>query len=123
MPTVTILYAIALAALGGGFYFTLSPTSLTALIPVFFAIPVFLLGLLARNERYLKHAMHGAAMLGVLGVAGGAPGAIKLLRGVALERPAAAWEQAAMAGLSLVFVILCVRSFVAVRRARRGAGG
>ena len=66
--------------------------------------------------------MHAAAVLGVLGVGGGAPGAIKLLKslgGAELARPAAAIEQALMAGLSLVFVVLCVRSFVMVRRARR----
>jgi hypothetical protein len=124
MPQVTIVYGLLLAALGGGFYVALAPISMTALIPAFFAVPVLLCGVLARNEKFRKHAMHAAAMLGVLGVGGGMPGAIKLLKaagGAELARPAAALEQALMAGLSLVFVVLCVRSFVAARRARRAS--
>lgn len=121
MPLVTIVYGLLLAVLGVGFYFALAPISMTALIPAFFAVPVVLCGFLARVERMRKHAMHAAAMLGVLGVAGGAPGAIKLLKsfsGAEIARPAAALEQALMAVLSLVFVVLCVRSFMAARRAR-----
>ena len=122
MPQITILYGLLLAALGGGFYLALAPTSMTALIPTFFAIPVLVCGVIARQPNLRKHAMHVAAMLGVLGLGGGIPGAIKLLKaagGAELARPAAALEQALMAGLSLVFVVLCVRSFVAARRARQ----
>jgi hypothetical protein len=125
MPVVTIVYGLVLAALGVGFYFGLAPISVTALIPAFFAIPVLLCGFLARSPGLRKHAMHAAAMLGVLGVLGGAPGAIKLVKSLAgseLARPAAAVEQAVMALVSLVFVVLCVRSFVAARRARAGQG-
>lgn len=124
MPTVTIVYALLLAALGIGFYAASGSASMTALIPAFFAVPLLACGALATRPGLRKHAMHAAAALGVLGVLGGAPGAVKWLRslgGAELARPLAAIEQALMAGLSLAFVALCVRSFVAARRARATA--
>ncbi|WP_297838489.1 hypothetical protein [Ignavibacterium sp.] len=44
-------------------YFGISSESITALIPTFFGIPLLILGWLGLNEKYLKHTMHGAAVL------------------------------------------------------------
>jgi len=40
--------------------------------------------------------------------------------GVELAHPAAVHEQLLMAAICLVFVLLCVRSFIAARRSRVG---
>lgn len=120
MPAITIVYGLVLILLGVGGYFATGQESVTALIPAFFGIPVLLSGFVARNERYMKHAMHGAAILALLGVFGTAKGLLSIgsaLSGEA-ERPAAIYAQSIMAVVSLLFVVLCVRSFIAARKAR-----
>lgn len=82
---------------------------------------LLVLGLVALKERLRKHAMHGAALVGLLGFLGGAgmglPKLPALLSGEA-ARPAAVIEQLIMAAVCLVFVALCVRSFIVARRNR-----
>lgn len=125
MPIVTIIYGLLLIGLGVGSYVATAMISPTALIPAFFGLPVVVCGILARDEAKLKHAMHGAASLALLGFLGTFRGLLSvpaLLRGDLLQRPEAVKAQAVMAVLSLLFVVLCVRSFINVRRARTAAG-
>jgi hypothetical protein len=83
-----------------------------------------LCGLVALNGRLLKHAMHAAAAVGLLGLLGGAvralPHVLQLLNGTD-GSPAATRQQLWMAGICLVFVLLCVNSFIQTRRRRRAA--
>ena len=58
MPSVTIVYGAILTVIGLTGYFATGQASVTALIPAFLGVPVAICGLLARNERLLKHAMH-----------------------------------------------------------------
>ena len=119
MPMVTIVLGIVLVLLGVGGYVGTDMVSPTALIPAGFGLIFLIAGVLALNERRLKHAMHGAAVFGVLGFFGSVPGFIKVVKsmgGRELERPAAAYLQSAMAVLCGVFVVLCIRSFIAARR-------
>ena len=118
MPGLTIVLGVALVALGVGGYFATGRQSATALIPAYAGTLFLIVGLIARNPGARKHAMHAAAALAVLGFLGTARGLITFVTGAATERPAAVRSQAIMAVLCLVFVILCVRSFVAARRAR-----
>ncbi|WP_437936492.1 hypothetical protein [Sorangium sp. So ce341] len=118
MSKMTIGYGALLTALGvGGFAATRAPT---ALIPAGFGVVSIGLGVLARQEKYRMHAMHASALVGVLGVLGSARGLSQLpaqLSGGDVERPAAVIAQSLMAVLSAGYVALCVRSFVAARRA------
>jgi hypothetical protein len=69
----------------------------------------------------LKHGGHIAALVGLLGFLGTAKSLGKvpaLLSGETVERAAAVGVQAAFAVLSLIFVALCVKSFIDARRAR-----
>jgi hypothetical protein len=96
----------------------------TALIPTAIGIVLVVLGLLARNPRLRMHAMHGAALTGLLGFAGsvgGIPPLLRMLAGQTINRPAAAIARSIMALLCLAFVALTVRSFVVARLARRKA--
>lgn len=82
---------------------------------------MLVLGWFGLNEKYLKHAMHGAAVLMLLGFAGTVGGLIKffkMLGGAELERPAAVTVQAIMAVLCLVFLVLAVKSFIDARKNR-----
>lgn len=120
MPLVTIGYGSLLIVIGVVGYFATGQASVTALIPAFLGIIAETCGVLARNERFLKHAMHGAAMVGLLGTLGtmrALPQIPNLLNGSA-ERPAAVAAQILTFLLSAIFVALCVRSFIEARRAR-----
>ena len=90
MAKLTIAYGVIFILMGLYGYFGISSESITALIPTFFGIPMLVFGWLALNEKYLKHAMHGAAVLTLIGFAGTVGGLIKffkMLGGAEMERP------------------------------------
>jgi len=98
----------------------------TALLPAFFGAVLAVAGALALKESRRKHAMHAAAAVGLLGFLGSFGMVMKeLVRvisdGGPLKRPVAFGSQLAMAVLCAVFVFLCVRSFIAARKARQNA--
>ncbi len=121
MSNVTIAFGVILIALGVVGYVATGQQSPTALIPAAFGVLLFICGVLARKEHLRKHVMHAAAALGVLGFLGSVPGLLKvftLLGGGEVERPAAVISQSLMAVCMLIFVALCVKSFIDARRAR-----
>ena len=96
----------------------------TAMIPAAFGAILLVCGLIATNPNLRKHAMHGAAVVGLLGALGGVGMSVpKLVKGVTLERPIAVYSQLALGILSAVFVLLAVKSFVNARKARQDAFG
>jgi hypothetical protein len=122
MWKVTIGFGLALILVGLVGYIGTETTSLTALIPAAFGFVLIALGIMARNEKLRKHAMHGAAVIGLLGFFGSASGimqALAMLRGETVERPEAAIARTVMALICLAFVALTVKSFAAARRAKQ----
>lgn len=122
MAKLSIAYGLILILMGLISYFGISSESITALIPAFFGIPMLILGWLGLNEKYLKHTMHAAAVLMLLGFIGTISGLIKffkMLGGAETARPAAVTVQAIMAVLCLVFLIFAVKSFIDARRNRK----
>lgn len=122
MANTSVAFGIALVVLGLAGYFGTGAHSPTALIPAAAGVLLVLLGLLARAPKLRMHAMHGAVLVGVLGLAGsasGLPQLVRMLGGAAIARPAAAVSRSIMAALCLAFVILTVRSFVTARLARK----
>lgn len=121
MAKTAVIFGVLLIALGLGAYLLTGAQSPTALIPAMFGFLLALLGRIAANPTKRKAAMHMAAVLGILGIAGSARGLAKIgdvLSGAPVERPAAVVAQSAMAVLMIVFVALCVKSFVDARRGR-----
>ena len=120
MSSTTLAFAFAYLVLGiGGFVLTGS-THKTALIPCVFGVLFLIFGLLARKDNLRKHEMHAAvliALLAFLGTARSLPHLPELFNGTA-EKPAAIITQSLNAGLSLLYIILAVRSFIQARRAR-----
>ena len=124
MARITIIIGVLLALLGIGFYVASVPHAPTSLIPLYFGIVLVLLGVLAMTDDAKRRmlVMHIAVTVGLLGflipLVRALPGAIKMLQGVAVAHPLAIEEQMLMALLCVIFVGLCVRSFIAARRAR-----
>ena len=129
MPIVSILCGVLLVALAWDGYADAvglirpqHPYSPTALIPAGFGLVLIVCGLMALKTSLLKHAMHAAAAVGLVGLlAGAGMGLPKWLAGDAAPSGAVRL-QLWMAGVCLLFVLLCVNSFVQARR-RRAAGG
>jgi hypothetical protein len=121
VPVATIVIGALLVALGlwGRLGTEHGAQSVTSLIPAFVGAPLAVLGLLALKESFLKHAMHLAAVIGLLGLLGAAGNLVReLLRGTAITSPSAL-STLLMTLLCAVFVALCVGSFRAARRRRR----
>jgi hypothetical protein len=124
MAPVSIVFGLLLIGLGLAGYFGADTTSPTALIPAGFGAALLLLGVLALKESLRKHAMHLAAMVGLLGVIGALVRPIqKLASGAEVRADAALLSQLLMAVLCAVFLGLCVNSFIQARRRRRLAAG
>jgi len=124
MPSISIICGVLLiliGIIGYGYGMTDGRASLTALIPALFGLILAVLGFAGKsNENLRKHLMHGAVVVGLLGFLATVGSFLKipnLLAGTA-ERPAAVAAQAAMSLVCLIFVILCVKSFIDARRGR-----
>jgi hypothetical protein len=122
LAKVTLVFAALLIALGLVGYFGTGAQHVTALIPAWFGLALGIGGLLAisPSESRRKLFMHINVTIGLLGFIGGA---IETIRGYVHARSAglqpdtiALASKITMTGLLLLYVILCVRSFIAARR-------
>lgn len=92
----------------------------TALIPAGIGAVLIVCGILSRDDKLRKHVMHLAALVGVLGFLGALwrPAKALVQTGTVDLNAAPVRLQLMTALLCLVFVVMCVQSFVAARRAR-----
>lgn len=121
MPSITIALGATLIVLGLAGYFLTGAVSLTALIPAAFGLVIALAGVLARDDRMRKHAMHAAVLVALVGFLGSIRGVLQigaLLDGTA-ARPAAVVSQTIMAVLTLGYIVMAVRSFISARANRK----
>ena len=124
MANTTIVFGAVLIVLGVGSYFGTNMVSPTALIPAAFGLLLEVFGVMARDEKKRKMAMHIAVTVGLLGFLGTVPGLLKigaLLSGGEVARPAAVVSQSIMAVLMAVYVAMCVKSFIDARKKRASA--
>ena len=108
---------ILVGIIGYGYGLSTGSASLTALIPAAFGVVLMVLGHAAQMaEGARKHLMHVAVLIGL---AGFIIPAVRLIGKMGeLSMSAAVISQLAMALLSLLFVVLSVRSFISARRER-----
>jgi hypothetical protein len=121
MPILTIIVGDILTTLGIVTYFMwqqfgAAHQSATALIPAYFGIALNIVGGLALLPKFRMHAMHVAVVIALIGFCGAA--------GRLIAKPQAAGtvggiSQIIMAVVTGIYVALCVRSFIAARRARQ----
>ncbi|MFZ5979371.1 MAG: hypothetical protein ACOYVF_01960 [Candidatus Zixiibacteriota bacterium] len=124
LPKMTLIYAVLLVLLGVGGYLGFGRSSVTALIPAFFGLLVLIAGVLGQREKFRRRAMHAVSALSLIGFLATVSGLLKLpalISGKELIRPAATVSQAIMAVLSFVFFLLCLKSFLDVRRSVKTA--
>lgn len=125
MPQLSMLFGVLLIVLGLVGYF--APDTLgendpgkvspTALIPSAIGAILLLCGLaVAAKPALRKHLMHLAAVVGLVGAAGGF---MPLMRSKFDFTKASAVSGLLMIGLCALFVLLCVRSFIRARIARK----
>jgi hypothetical protein len=124
MGKLTIVFGVVLILLGVWGFVATGSAHPTALIPGGFGLLFILFGALASTENSKKRMlwMHIAVTVALLGFLGTIPAIVdevRMLRGVAFPHPIAVEEKALMSLISLFFVLLCVRSFIAARRARK----
>ena len=134
MAKLAMVFGILVALVGVAGY--IATHFWHALIPVVLGVLLILLGLVANTEDVKRRmlAMHIAVTVGLLGFLGTIPGLIAMVGfltgthqetvnerievGTLSVHKLAAEVQSATSVLCLIFVLLCVRSFIAARRAR-----
>jgi sugar phosphate permease len=121
MAKPAIVFALLLIGLGLYSYSQAEPKegtdkkSPTAMIPAFFGAPILICGILALDPKKRKHAMHGAVTVGLLGFLGSVAMLPKTLKAEEISQLKVI-SQGGMAIICLIFVIMCVRSFIAARK-------
>lgn len=124
MAKVTIGFGLLLILLGAIGFFGTGSTHPTALIPAYWGIALTICGILANSpsDKRRMLVMHIAVTVGLLGFLGsGIMAIVETVKahGGPLAHPAAVESQAAMAVICVIYVALCVRSFIAARRSRK----
>ncbi len=123
MDRMTRITGVVLIVLGAVYFFMTGASHPTALIPAFFGIVLWLCGLLANtpDTKRVMLWMHIAVTIGLVGFLFPGFRALRSLLGSAVLTPVkqtAAIESLIMAAICGVFTVLCVRNFLANRRAR-----
>jgi hypothetical protein len=128
MAVPTLITAILLIVVGVVGYANATPgddgkVSPTALIPAMVGGVLAVCGLLALSDKARKHAMHFAAMIGLVGFVGGFMPLIRQYNKTGSFDPL---KPSAISGelmilICAVFVGLCVNSFIQARKARTAA--
>jgi len=122
MAKVTLIFAFLLAVLGLLGYLGTGGVHPTALIPTWIGVALGVFGFLAisPNESRRKLFMHVNVTIGLLGFLGGAVESVRgylHAKSIGIQQDQIALSaKLAMSALLLVYVILCVRSFIEARR-------
>ena len=112
---LSLIVGILLIGLGVILYISTGSKSLTAMIPSFFGLPILLCGIIARNENKRKMAAHIAVLFGLLGTLGGLGMGMKKI--ITNDVGAAAVGMVTMGLICLFYIIACIKSFIAARKA------
>lgn len=122
MGKVTIGFGVLLAAVSLGFWLAIGRVEMAALHPAGIGVLLILCGVLASTENSKRRMlwMHIAVTLGLVGfLITGVRAVIGLAKGTAMSiNPLGFDERVVVALICLIYVVLCVRSFITARRAR-----
>ena len=120
MPNTSVWFGrilIILGLIGYGYGIYNGNASPTALIPAVFGVILMILGHLAQSKENLRqHLMHGAVIVGLLGFILPLGRIFSNISNFSLTF--ASTMLISMALICLIFVILCVKSFIDARKNR-----
>ena len=123
MAKLTIWFGGLIVLVSLGFWIGMGRTVTAALHPAGIGVLLIVCGALANTENLKKRMlwMHIAVTLGLIGfLTTGIRAAIEMAKGTAMSmNPMGFEERVVIALISLIYVVLCVRSFISARRARR----
>ncbi len=121
MAPIAIVFGLLLSALGPALFFLSDPEkqSPTAFIPTGFGVLLVICGAIALNEKFRMHAMHLAALIGLLGLLMPLGRVIYAATRPDFQFGLAAGGSLTMAALCGIFLVLCIKSFIDVRMARK----
>ncbi len=112
----TILFGLLLVAVGVGGYYVTGAQQPTALIPAVLGVAMFVCGVVAAQGAMRMLAMHVAALIGLIGFVGPVVTIVKDISSAA--NTAAVLSKGFTSALCLMFVMMCINSFLEARRAR-----
>ncbi len=125
IPTLVIAFLLVLTGIGGFFFGHPDPVTHqvghTALIPAWVGLSLAMCGVLAFKEKARKHAMHFAAMIALLGALGDG---VQLVRTILNPDQVPEIRETKLVSMSVtfvllvVFLVLCIRSFINARKNR-----
>jgi uncharacterized membrane protein len=116
MPKISVVIGLLLSILGLYGYFGMGMVSVTALIPLFIGIPIIILGLFAFDEQKLKHSMHAASVLVLLGLIGSL---YRLAHNIILGNTgSSSMILVLMSIICIIFLVLAINSFIEARKSR-----
>ena len=123
MAKLTIGFGILLVLLGIFGFVATGSAHPTALIPSAIGLFFVLFGVMANTDDSKKRMlwMHISVTVALLAFIGTIPAdidTIRLAHGAYFAHPAAVEEKGALSLLCLIYVLFCVRSFIAARRSR-----
>ena len=123
MAKLTIFFGVLLALIAVAAFVATGSSHPTALIPAGAGLLFVIFGILANSENPKKRMlwMHIAVTIALLLFLGTIPADIQayhLSHGTEYPHPIAILEKSGKSLLRLLFVALCVRSFIAARRLR-----
>lgn len=121
MAKLTMVFGVLLVVVSLGFWVAMGRVDSAALHPAGLGVLLVLCGALANTENSKRRMlwMHLAVTVGLVGfLITGVRAVIQVVKGTTAVNPAAFEERAVVALICLLFVALCVRSFISARRSR-----
>ena len=121
MAKLTIVFGVLLVVVSLGFWVAMGRVDSAALHPAGLGVLLVLCGALANTENSKRRMlwMHLAVTVGLVGfLITGVRAVIQVVKGTTAVNPATFEERAVVALICLLFVALCVRSFISARRSR-----
>jgi hypothetical protein len=121
MAKFTMFVGFVLVVVSLSFWFSLGRADMAALHPAGLGVLMLVAGALANSEDAKRRMlwMHIAVTLGLIGLLiTGIRAVLELAHGTTGVHPLAFDERAIVAVVCLIFVAVCVRSFIAARRSR-----
>jgi Ca2+/Na+ antiporter len=117
---ISIIIGVLLDIVGVASFISTGSTHNAALIPCIIGMIIFVCGILATKQKFLKHAMHAGAVVALFGLIMGLARLIEAFGDASVLKLAPTLSLIILCGLYLGF---CIKSFIEARQARQRAQG